>query len=99
MNKIYVVVGNSGEHDDYRRWMTVGFNDVSDAEKYREMCMFEADRIQNEMDVLDRSFEHHEVGVIEYWDIHESILGGNAVDKSFDYDKPVEYEIAELEIR
>ena len=99
MDKIYVVVGTAGDHDDYRIWMTVGFRDVSDAEKYREMCMFEADRIQKEMDDLDRNFAEHEIGVTQYWDIHESIIDSNAVDKSFSWDEPVEYRIDELEIR
>lgn len=99
MNKIYVVIGNAGDYDDYRTWMTIGFHDVSDAEKYREMCMFESDRIQNEMDALERSFEYKEVGVTEYWDIHERITSSNAVDKLFEWDEPVGYEIKELEIR
>lgn len=99
MDKVYVVVGSAGDHDDYRTWTTIGYRDVSRAEKYREMCMFEAGRIQREMDDLNERWQEGDVHVLHYWDEHEKITGSNAVDKSFSWDVPVEYEIKELEVR
>lgn len=99
MNKIYVVTGHAGEHDDYRIWPSMGFYDVTDAEKYREKCMFEAERINKEINMLNEDFQNKEINVLYYWDKYDAIIKSNAVDESFDWEEPVDYTIDELEVR
>ena len=102
MTIVFVVIGHAGLHDDYRTWMTKGFHAELGAKIYMKKCKDEAERIVLEMQELDNTLlrQWQDTGVPnEYWRAYTKITEGNKVDEYFEYEKPIDYIIEELEIK
>lgn len=96
MDKIFLVIGHTGDYDDYRTWTTKGFYDEKKAEEWRKKCNSEANRISSELRDLKWP---EDTNPLNYWDKYNEICSSNEVDEDFCWGgDPVEYTVIEVEV-
>lgn len=102
MDKVYIVMGHSGEYDDYRNWITKAFWHRSDAMEYARNCQDEADRILKEIEVYEtRNAFEAKKNPIDYLKKLNMIWKTHKYDELFEEhcEIPIEYTIEEVEIQ
>lgn len=108
MSKIYIVVCNSGDYDDYRKKNIAAFHDENVAKGFCDDCQKEANRICEACTKIEKSipsFEEQQKQkmtyeeTMKYWnDIHK-IVKSHKYDPDFEWNEPIKYEIEEMEIQ
>ncbi len=104
MSSVYVVIGGSGEYDDYREYIVKAFYDETKAGEYVTLCQTEANELKKQ---YDTSYYNNPYLSDEEWEqahkahvaFIETFRGKATYDTKLDlYDLTVyRYEVVEIE--